>query len=132
MNPSWCLLLVIAFCVGLSSAAILEKNSVHFKNSLSPNDILKVCCVSADDDFGCHLVKNGQTLDFSFNDSILKTKIDCYLGHGPTYLHSRTFRAYESGGLIVHYGKQNFWDARDDGIYFTHGTEAPKLEYKWT
>ncbi|KAG5402750.1 hypothetical protein IGI04_008869 [Brassica rapa subsp. trilocularis] len=41
------------------------------------------------------------------------------------------FMAYKSGGLILHYGKKNFWFCRDDGIYFTHGKQTPKLEYKW-
>jgi len=64
----------------------------------------------------------------------LKTIFDCELKQGSSYYNYNfyaRFRAYKGGGLIVHYGKKNFWDAREDGIYFTHGKETPKLEYKW-
>lgn len=130
MNCFGACLLVIALCVGLSNA-ILDKNSVHFKNSLGPNNILKVCCQSTEDDLGCPLLSPGQTREYSFNDSLLKTKIDCILAQGKNFMFSTSFRAYEGGGLIVHYGKENFWDAREDGVYFTHGKETPKLEYTW-
>ncbi|CAF1868959.1 unnamed protein product, partial [Brassica oleracea var. botrytis] len=89
-------------------------------------------CSSKDDFLGVHDLKPGQTFDFSFNDSIFKTKFDCTLAQGQGFIHQASFRAYEGGGFIVHYGKKNFWDAREDGIYFTHGKETPKLEYKWS
>ncbi|CAG7908182.1 hypothetical protein BRARA_D02370 [Brassica rapa] len=132
MSRLWCFLLIITLCVGLNNAGVLEKNSVHFKNSLGPNNILRVDCSSKDDFLGVHDLKPGQTFDFSFNDSILKTKFDCTLAQGQGFIHQASFRAYEGGGFIVHYGKENFWDAREDGIYFTHGKETPKLEYKWS
>ncbi|KAG2290780.1 hypothetical protein Bca52824_050384 [Brassica carinata] len=119
MSRLWCFLLIITLCVGLNNAGLMEKNSVHVKNSL-------------DDFLGVHDLKPGQTFDFSFNDSIFKTKFDCTLAQGQGFIHQASFRAYEGGGFIVHYGKKNFWDAREDGIYFTHGKETPKLEYKWS
>lgn len=128
MNRFWCFLLVIALCVWLSNAKM--KNSVHFRNSLLPKNILKIHCRS-EDDLGIHLLSPGQTYDIYFNDSIFKTKIYCQLWQGIDFKYYRYFMAYKSGGLIIHHGKQNFWDARQDGIYFTHGQEIPKLEYKW-
>ncbi|KAF8114176.1 hypothetical protein N665_0040s0031 [Sinapis alba] len=131
-NRLWCFHLVITLCVGLSCAKFYEKDSVHFNNSLNPNNVLKVHCISEQDDFGDHFLSLGQTYDFSFYESIKKTKVDCDLWKGPDFRFHAKFRAYEGGGFIVHYGKKNFWDAREDGIYFTHGKELPKLEYKWS
>lgn len=131
MNRFSCLLLVIAFCVGLSNAAVFKKNSVHFKNSLNPNTILRVCCSSNGDDLGCPILNPGQTREYSFYDSVLKTKIDCTLTKGKDESYQISFRAYEGGGVIVHYGKEYFWDAREDGLYFAHVNETPKLKYTW-
>ncbi|CAH2077725.1 unnamed protein product [Thlaspi arvense] len=134
MNRLSCFLLAMALYVGLNNAAVFEKNSVHFKSSLGPDSSLRIHCVSDQDDLGVHFLRPGQTYDFSFHDSVLKTIIECNLyWMGPRGAgHGASFRAYEGGGVIVHYGKQNFWDARVDGVYFTHGKETPKLEYKWT
>lgn len=123
-------LFIILICTGLSNA-IWEKDSVNFKNSLRPKNILRISCVSDQDDFGLHYLSPGQTYELSFKESVLKTKFDCELWQGSNYEFYATFRAYEGGGVIVHYGKNNFWDAREDGIYFTHGKDTPKLEYKW-
>ncbi|CAH8254459.1 unnamed protein product [Arabidopsis lyrata] len=129
MNRLSCVMVVIALCIGFSNAKM--KNSVHFKNSLLPKNILKIHCLSDEDDLGIHFLNPGQTYNIRFNDSIFKTKIDCQLWQGINYNFFAKFRAYKSGGLIVHHGKMNFWDAREDGIYFTHGKQIPKLEYKW-
>ncbi|ESQ37814.1 hypothetical protein EUTSA_v10029254mg [Eutrema salsugineum] len=132
MNRFSCFLFVIVLCVGLGNAKLWEKNSVHFRNSLHPGNILTIRCQLNKDDLGFHDLKPGETYDFSFRDSLFKTKVDCALQQGgPNQKFHANFRAYKGGGLIVHYGKKNFWDAREDGIYFTHGKEAPKLEYKW-
>ncbi|KAL1209168.1 putative S-protein [Cardamine amara subsp. amara] len=104
MNRLSCVLLIFGLCIGLSNTKWNEKNSVFFKNSLGWNNVLKVHCISNDDDLGYHFLRPGGIYDFSFHDS---------------------------GGFIVHYGKKNFWEAKDDGIYFTHGKEVPKLEYMW-
>ncbi|CAH8263196.1 unnamed protein product [Arabidopsis lyrata] len=127
-------LVVIVLCAGLSNAKFNEKNSVVFKNSLGPKNVLKIHCISKDDDLGYNYLRPGQIYEFSFHDSVLKTKFDCELwqGRGPTYKFYANFRAYKGGGLIVHSGKKNFWEVREDGIYFTHGKEIPKLEYKWS
>ncbi|CAN7025665.1 unnamed protein product [Brassica oleracea var. botrytis] len=37
-------------------------------------------------------------------------------------------RAFEGGSGAFDHGKKNYWYAREDGIYFTHGQEVPKLE----
>ncbi|CAN6917843.1 unnamed protein product [Brassica oleracea] len=132
MNRLLCFQLVVTLCFGLSYAKFYEKDSVHFNNSLNPNNILKVHCISDQDDFGDHFLSPGQTYDFSFYESITKTKVDCDLWQGPDFRFHAKFMAYKGGGFIVHYGKKNFWDAREDGIYFTHGKELPKLEYKWS
>ncbi|CAL9217713.1 unnamed protein product [Arabidopsis halleri] len=133
MNRKYsCFLLVIALCLGLSAAVgFNEKNSVHITNSLGPNNDLKVCCVSDEDDLGCPLLSPGQSRVYSFHDSILKTKIDCNLVKGSTFLYHSSFRAYEGGGFISHYGKEVFWDAREDGVYLSHGKDTPKFMYKW-
>ncbi|CAN7084652.1 unnamed protein product [Brassica oleracea var. botrytis] len=108
-----------------------EKISVHFKNSLGRNNILKINCLSNNDNLGFHFLRPGETYEFSFHDSVFKTEFFCDLWQGPNFKFHAGFTGYEGGGLIVHYGKQNFWDAREDGIYFTHGQKTPKLEYNW-
>ncbi|EOA18864.1 hypothetical protein CARUB_v10007487mg [Capsella rubella] len=131
MNRLLCFLLIIGLCVGLSdSFKFNEKNSVFFKSSLSRNNVLKIHCLSTDD-LGVHFLRPGETYDFSFHDSFLTTSFGCFLWQGPNFKFQAEFEAYEGGGFIVHYGKKNYWDAREDGIYFTHGKEIPKLEYKW-
>ncbi|KAL9281617.1 S-protein 8 [Arabidopsis thaliana] len=127
---SW-FLLVIGLSVGLSSGKWNEKNSVIFTNSLGRNKVLKVNCISNDDNLGFQFLRHGQTYDFSFHDSLFKSEFYCDLWQGPNFKLHAAFTAYEGGGLIVHYGKKNFWDVRDDGIYFTHGQKMPKLEYTW-
>ncbi|XP_010480902.2 PREDICTED: uncharacterized protein LOC104759702 [Camelina sativa] len=129
MNRLLCVLVLIALCVGFNNAKM--KNFVHFKNSLLQKNILKIHCQSDEDDLGIHFLSPGQTYNFSFNDSIFKTKIDCELWQGIGFKFFAKFMAYKSGGLILHHGKKIFWDAREDGIYFTHGKQIPKLEYKW-
>ncbi|CAN8288628.1 unnamed protein product [Cochlearia groenlandica] len=134
MNRLLCVFLVIGLCVGVSNARRAkfgEKNTVFFKNSLGFNKVLKVHCLSHDDDLGYHSLRIGETYDFSFNDSLLKTKFFCDLWQGPDFKHHAGFTAYEGGGLIVHFGKRNYWEAREDGVYFTHGHTWPKLEHKW-
>ncbi|XP_056850724.1 S-protein homolog 9-like [Raphanus sativus] len=132
MNHLLSFFIVIALCVELSRGKLFPKDSVHFKNSLQPKNILRIHCVSEEDDLGDHLLNPGQTYNFSFYESIFTTKVDCVLLQGiGGYKFYALVRAYEGGGIIVHYGKRNFWDAREDGIYFTHGWISPKLEYKW-
>ncbi|KAG7571857.1 Plant self-incompatibility S1, partial [Arabidopsis suecica] len=135
MNCFSCFLLVIVLCAGLSSAKFNEKNSIIFKNALGPKKVLRISCTSDNDEIGYIFLKRGQIHQISFHDSVFKTKFDCELSKGSggfyDYNFYAKFRAYTGGGLIVHYGKKNFWEAREDGIYFTHGKEIPKLEYKW-
>ncbi|CAN8257987.1 unnamed protein product [Cochlearia groenlandica] len=130
MNCILSRLFVIVLFIGLSNAGLWDKNTVHFINSfVQKENVLRVNCASDDDKFGLHFVNQGQTYNISFHDSIFKTRITCDLWQ-VSGLHAG-FRAYEGGGGIIHYGKQNFWYARDDGVYFTHGEEEPKLEYRW-
>ncbi|CAH8362176.1 unnamed protein product [Eruca vesicaria subsp. sativa] len=124
-----CFLIIIALCAELSNGAIFQKDSVHFNNSLQPNNILKVHCVTKEDDLGDHLLSHGQTYEFSFYESIFKTEVICGLWQGPGFKLYALLKAYEGAGF--HYGKTNYWDAREDGVYFTHGSLSPKLEYKW-
>ncbi|XP_010435862.1 PREDICTED: uncharacterized protein LOC104719609 [Camelina sativa] len=132
MNRLLCFLLFIGLCVGLSDAKFKwpKKSTVFVKSSLGQNNVLKIHCKSVDDDLGFHFLRTGETYDFSFYESFLITSFDCYLWQGPHYKFHAEFEAYAGGGIIIH-SKKNFWDAREDGIYFTHGKEMPKLEYKW-
>ncbi|EOA18850.1 hypothetical protein CARUB_v10007472mg [Capsella rubella] len=129
MNRLLCFLLVIGLCVGLSDS--FEKNTVFIKSSLGLDNALKIHCRSKDDDLGFHFLRTGETYDFSFHDGIAGTLFACDLWQGPNFKFHTSFVAYESGSLVFHHGKKNYWDAREDGIYFTHGKEMPKLEYKW-
>ncbi|XP_010451151.1 PREDICTED: uncharacterized protein LOC104733257 [Camelina sativa] len=131
MNSFLCFLLIIALCLG-SSNAVWEKNTVHFKNSLGPQNILKIHCASNEDNLGIHYLSPGQTYDFSFHDSALKTKFNCDLGQGPDFRFHASFTAYEGKFIIVRYGRNVFWEAREEGIYRAEGKEAPKLMYSWT
>ncbi|EOA15779.1 hypothetical protein CARUB_v10007034mg [Capsella rubella] len=130
MNCLWCFLIVIALCLG-SSNAIWDKNTVHFKNSLAPKNTLKISCVSDEDILGFHSLSPGQTYDISFHDSVLGTQIICDLWQGPNYRFHANFKAYQGKQIIVRYGLNVFWDAREDGIYHAEGKETPKLLYKW-
>ncbi|EOA25179.1 hypothetical protein CARUB_v10018491mg [Capsella rubella] len=131
MNSLLCVLLVIiTLCLG-SSKAIWDKNTVHFKSSLGPNNTLRINCLSDQDNLGFHHLSPGQTYDISFHDSVLGTKIVCDLSKGPNYLFHASFTAYQGETIIVHYGRNVFWDAREDGIYHAEGKESPKLMYKW-
>ncbi|XP_010436364.1 PREDICTED: uncharacterized protein LOC104720091 [Camelina sativa] len=131
MNSFLCFLLIIALCLG-SSNAVWEKNTVHFKNSLGPQNILKIHCVSNEDNLGFHYLSPGQTYDFSFHDSALKTKFNCDLWQGPDFRFHASFTAYEGKVIIVRYGRNVFWDAREEGIYRAEDKETPKLMYSWT
>ncbi|XP_019086214.1 PREDICTED: uncharacterized protein LOC109126807 [Camelina sativa] len=131
MNSFLCFLLAIALCL-VSSNAIFDKNTVHFKNSLGPKNILKMDCVSDENILGFHYLSPGQAYDLTFHDSVLKTKILCDMWQGPHYRFLASFTAYEGKYLIVRYGRNVFWDAREDGIYRSEGKETPKLMYKWT
>ncbi|XP_010445096.1 PREDICTED: uncharacterized protein LOC104727714 [Camelina sativa] len=130
MNSFLCFLLVIALCLG-SSNAIWDKNTVHFKSSLGPKNILRIYCVSDQDIIGDRYLSPGQTFDFSFHDSVLKTFFNYDLWQGPNYRFHASFTAYEGRYILVRYGRNVFWDAREDGIYRAEGKETPKLMYKW-
>ncbi|EOA36587.1 hypothetical protein CARUB_v10011776mg [Capsella rubella] len=130
MNRLFCFLVLIAFCEGFSNENL--KNAVHIFNNLLPKNILRVHCISDEDDLGTHFLSPEETYNISFHDSVFKTIIYCQLWQGNNFKFFKKFLAYRSGGAIVHYGKQNFWFAKEDGIYFTHGQKAPKLEYTWT
>lgn len=132
MNHIFSFLFVIALCVGLINAAInKQKNSVHFRNDLGPNNTLWIHCISDEDDFGDHFLTLGETYDFSFYDSVVGTLIKCDLGKGIRFRFHAKFIAYEGVWLIPHYGQMNFWYAKEDGIYFAHGKDIPKLKYTW-
>ncbi|WZZ37695.1 LOW QUALITY PROTEIN: hypothetical protein YC2023_033954 [Brassica napus] len=130
MNNLYCSLFIIALCVGLSNAVVKMKNSVHFMNSLGGNNVLKIHCISDEDDLGYHLLKPGEIYEFSFYDSVMGTRINCDRRELNSDFMQSSWHI-KGGGLIGHYGKMNFWFRRDDGIYFTHGKDDPKLEYKW-
>lgn len=115
MNRLSCYLFAIGLFVGLSNAKWNEKNSVYFKNSLRRNNVLKVHCISNDDDLGFHFLRPRETYDFSFHDSIMKTEFYCDLWQRPNFKFHAEFMGYEGGGLIVHYGKKKIWDAKTDG-----------------
>ncbi|CAL9234247.1 unnamed protein product [Arabidopsis halleri] len=40
-------------------------------------------------------------------------------------------RAFQGASGSFDHGKTNYCDIREDGIYFTHGKDIPRLEYKW-
>lgn len=129
MNNLLCFLFVIVLCVGLGNTINLPwQNSVHFKNALKLGNVLYIVCLKNGDSLGNHYINNGETYRFRFYDSIFKTKVDCSISQGGYLKYHREFRAYKGFG---NFGKKNFWEAREDGIYFTHGKEIPKLEYKW-
>ncbi|ESQ55950.1 hypothetical protein EUTSA_v10027484mg [Eutrema salsugineum] len=126
-------LFIIALCVGLGNTRLWAKNSIHFKNSLDLNKRLDIFCKFNKERLHSMYLHPGQTFDYSFHGKLLsKNKIDCVLrqGRGEHKYHAN-IRAFEGESGVFDHGKQNFWDAREDGIYFTHGKEVPKLEYKW-
>ncbi|ESQ30131.1 hypothetical protein EUTSA_v10011968mg [Eutrema salsugineum] len=137
MNRVSCFSFVIVFCVGLGDAGFLDQNSVQFKNSLKPGNILTVRCDLNDDDLGYHDLNPGVTYELRFYNRLFKTKISCAFWQGDSkQKFHQYFRTYTvripprkfkgintigspenltyTGGL--HYGKTNFWDVKEDGI----------------
>ncbi|ESQ50620.1 hypothetical protein EUTSA_v10023189mg [Eutrema salsugineum] len=130
MNHLLCILFVMVLCVELGNAKPFAPNRLYFKNSLGPTNDLKINCTFNKRDLGIFFVKPGNTEEFRFHGTYsLKNIIDCslYQKPGPHAM----IRAYEGSSGAFDHGKRNYWDAREDGIYFTHGKEVPKLEYKW-
>ncbi|EFH49978.1 hypothetical protein ARALYDRAFT_909503 [Arabidopsis lyrata subsp. lyrata] len=129
MNRLLCFLFVMALYVGLGNAQFGKKNSLHFKNSLSPGKDLSIYCTFNKESLGSVDLNSGETYVFSFHGKFdFKNKIDCNFRKESFYAK---IRAFESGTGAFDHGKKNFWDAREDGIYFTHGKKTPKLEYTW-
>ncbi|ESQ55952.1 hypothetical protein EUTSA_v10027181mg [Eutrema salsugineum] len=134
MNHFSCFLFVMALCVGLGNAKLFAKNGLHFKNSLDPNDNVDISCKLNGEQMGGFVyLTPGQTYDFMFHAPFVpKNKIDCFITKKLGALSKANIRAFECGSGAFDHGKQNFWDLREDGIYFSHGKETPKLEYNWS
>ncbi|WZY77566.1 hypothetical protein YC2023_023950 [Brassica napus] len=130
MNRFSCFLFAIVLCVGLGNSKLFERNLIQFRNSLGPENVLTVFCRLNEHDQGYHHLNQGQVYDLLFWDSFFSNKAYCALwqGNGRQKYHAY-FLAYKTGGL--HFDKKNLWDCREDGIYFTHGKEIPKLENRW-
>ncbi|KAF8093490.1 hypothetical protein N665_0383s0117 [Sinapis alba] len=114
MNRFSSFLFIMALSIELGDAKLFAKKHIYLTNSLVPGNDLQVFCKWNGEQIGTFFLKPGETDDFSFQDKFIpKNEIDC------TFLqkHGRSvmIRAFE-----------------EDGIYFTHGQEVPKLEYKWT
>lgn len=134
MNHFSCFLFVMALCVGLGNAKLFGKNHVNFKNSIYPGDVLQIFCKLNGEQLFQLWLNFGESYDYSFHGQYVTTnKMDCFLlqGKGKLFTFSTWIRAFEGASGAFDHGKENFWDCRPDGIYFTHGTEAPQLEYKW-
>ncbi|KAL1200178.1 putative S-protein [Cardamine amara subsp. amara] len=133
MNRFLCFLFVMAFCVGLGDAKLFGKNHVNFKNSIGPGAQVKVFCKLNGKQLFDLWLNFGESYDYSFHGKFVTTnKMDCFLMQGVGGLKFSTWiRAFQGASGAFDHGKQNFWDCRTDGIYFTHGKDAPKLEYKW-
>ncbi|KAL0694198.1 hypothetical protein Bca4012_061378 [Brassica carinata] len=131
MNRFSCFLFIMAVSIGLGNAKLFAKNHIYLNNSLNPGNELQVFCKWNGEQIGTFFIQPGETDDFSFHDKFVpKNKIDCTFRQirGPSVM----IRAFEGGSGAFDHGKKNYWYAREDGIYFTHGQEVPKLEYKWT
>ncbi|KAF2537353.1 hypothetical protein F2Q70_00006002 [Brassica cretica] len=109
-----CFLIVIALCAELSNGALFPKDSVHFNNSLQPNNILKVHCITDEEDLGDHLLNPGQTYDFSFHESIFRTEVNCGLWQGPGFKYYALFRAYDGWLIRTTFGMQ------EKMVYISH------------
>ncbi|EOA19636.1 hypothetical protein CARUB_v10002986mg [Capsella rubella] len=130
MNGFSCFLFVMVLCVRSSDGKLFGENLVQFKNSLNPGKQIKISCTLNKKEQFQLFMDPGETYDYKFHGKyLLKNKMDCQLTQG--VLGDVLFRAYEGASGIFDHGKQNFWDVREDGVYFTHGKETPKLEYKW-
>ncbi|CAN7000697.1 unnamed protein product [Brassica oleracea var. botrytis] len=119
MNRFSCFLFAIVLCVGLGNSKLFERNLIQFRNSLGPENVLTVFFRLNKHDQGYHHLNQGQVYDLLFWDSFFSNKAYCALwqGNGRQKYHAY-FLAYKTGGR--HFDKKNFWDCREDGIYFTH------------
>ncbi|KAL0826534.1 hypothetical protein Bca101_050211 [Brassica carinata] len=123
MNRFSCFLFAIVLCVGLGNSKLFERNLIQFRNSLGPENVLTVFFRLNKHDQGYHHLNQGQVYDLLFWDSFFSNKAYCALwqGNGRQKYHAY-FLAYKTGGR--HFDKKNFWDCREDGIYFTHENPA--------
>ncbi|XP_019083142.1 PREDICTED: uncharacterized protein LOC109125619 [Camelina sativa] len=136
MNTFLVIIILIALSVESSNASkMFPKNQVHIKNSLGRNDdLLKIHCISDEDDLGIHFVRRTYLYTFKFGDKFFGgTKFDCTLSHGVGFKSSVTFTAYkqDADDFIIKFGKMTFWDAKDDGIYLTNADHNAKFMYRW-
>lgn len=129
MNRFSYVLFVMALCVGFGNAKLFGKNLVQFKNSIQGKQVNAFCKLNGQQIFTVFL-NTGEVYDYWFHGQYVpQNKMDCDIRElGTRFVRIRAFQG--ASGAFDH-GKQNFWDVRVDGIYFTHGKDVPKLEYRW-
>ncbi|KAL9278323.1 putative plant self-incompatibility S1 [Arabidopsis thaliana] len=124
-----CFLFVMALCIGLSNTNLWEKNLVQFKNSVGKQ--INIFCKLNDKQLFNLSLNPGEIYDYRFHGEFVTTnKMDCDIRE---IIQNRfvRIRAYQGSSGSFDHGKTNYWDIREDGVYFTHGKDVPKLEYKW-
>ncbi|EOA22535.1 hypothetical protein CARUB_v10003189mg [Capsella rubella] len=130
MNHLSYFLFLMVLCVGLGNAFLFEKNFVQFQNSLILDKQILIFCKLNDHQIFLVFLNRGEAYNYRFHGEFVpRNKMDCDIREEPRK-HVR-IRAYEGPSGAFDYGKTNYWDAREDGIYFTHGKDVSKLEYKW-
>ncbi|CAH8262704.1 unnamed protein product [Arabidopsis lyrata] len=129
MNNILRFLFVMVLCVGLGNAKIWGKNLVQFKNSVEGKQVNIFCKLNNKQLFVVFL-EPGEIYDHWFHGQFVTTnKMDCDIRELQYKLVR--IRAFQGASGSFDHGKTNYWDIREDGIYFTHGKDIPKLEYKW-
>ncbi|EOA22471.1 hypothetical protein CARUB_v10003119mg [Capsella rubella] len=131
MNHLSYFLFVMVLCVpGLGNAKLGGKNLVQFKNSLISAKLINIFCKLNNHKLFIVFLKRGQIYKYSFHGQfVTRNKMDCDIRE--ENLKSVWIRAYQGSSGAFDHGKTNYWDIREDGIYFTHGKDVPKLEYRW-
>ncbi|CAH2079041.1 unnamed protein product [Thlaspi arvense] len=115
----------------MSNAKLWAANFIQFKNSLGPQNKIYISCGG---NVAFNFFLNPREIyNFSFHGyTFKKNVIDCVITQTIAKDKMAKIRAYSGGSALFEHGKKNYWDFREDGIYFTHGKAIPKLDYKWS
>jgi len=107
----------MALCIGLGNTNMWEKNLVQFKNSVGKQ--IKIFCKLNDKQLFNLSLNPGEIYDYRFHGEFVTTnKMDCDIRE---IIQNRfvRIRAYQGSSGSFDHGKTNYWDIREDGVYFT-------------
>ncbi|CAN1144143.1 S-protein homolog 8 [Linum perenne] len=101
---------------------------VHILNELTNNKVLLVHCNCSDHDLGDSYIKVGMEYAWTFKEHAFRTtRWRCYLA--PDSNRHAYFVAYEEETPNI--GRNVYWAAKEDGVYFRIEGKADHLDWPW-